>query len=479
MLIYKYFFLVLTCKSAQRQCKSVLSQINFEHVTMKKVSLMIAVAAILFSCKESTEYVKVIHDASLYSKTVKKLNDIVLENNFPPMIASRNYAYANIAAYEVIAAADSRYTSLAGQVRDLTPVPKPAQGKRVDFEFASLLAFCKVGNAVTFPEGSMDVYVKELESKAEDEGMPSTVLKDSKEYANTVADAILAWSKNDNYAKIRSASKFSVTDEEGRWVPTPPMYAQALEPHWMEIRTLVMDSCSQFRPAPPPKYEPMNTGSRFYNEMMMVKNLVDSLTPEQKHIADFWDDNAFKLNVVGHVMYATKKFSPAGHWMNIVGIVAQQQKADFATTVSAYTQTSIALFESSISCWDEKYRSNYVRPETVINKHYDGDWKPYIQTPPFPEYTSGHAVISAAAAEVMTQYFGDNVAYTDSSELEFGIPNRSFTSVREAAKEAAISRVYGGIHYKNSCDVGNQEGIKIGQLVLQKIKMKDLPVAKN
>ena len=441
---------------------------------MKNTLVAFLTVVSLYSCKSSTDYIKVTHDTKLYSQTVKKLNDIVLENNFPPMIAARNYAYANIAAYEVIAGGDKDYNSLAGQVHGLTSLPKPAEGNVIDFPFAAMIAFCKVGNAVTFPEGSMDVYVVDLKKKVKDAGMPSKIFDASVQYANAVADSVMSWSKNDNYARIRSASKYTVTDEEGRWVPTPPMYAQAIEPHWMEIRTLVMDSCSQFKPVRPPMYSPKDTASEYYKGLMMVKNCVDSLTPEQKHIADFWDDNAFKLNVVGHVMYATKKFSPAGHWMNIVGIIAQEKKADFATTVAAYTETSIALFEAFISCWDEKFRSNYIRPETVINKYVDADWAPYIQTPPFPEYTSGHAVISAAAAEVMTHYFGDNVNYTDSSELEFGIPNRSFTSVREAAKEAAMSRVYGGIHYLNSCNVGSKSGIQIGELVLQKLEMKKI-----
>ncbi len=448
---------------------------------MKKTIVFVSLLVFLFACKKA-DYTKVTDDPALYCKTVKKLNDIVLENNFPPMIAARNYAYANIAAYEVIAAGNKQYQTLAGQINGLKAIPAPAEAGKVDFPFAALLAFCKVGNAVTFPEGSMDVYVEELKEKAGDAGMPSDIFEASVHYANVVADAIMDWSKNDNYAKIRSASKFTVTDEEGRWVPTPPMYAQAVEPHWMEIRTLVLDSCSQFKPVRPPKYEPKNTSSEFYKAMMMVKNCVDSLTPEQKHIADFWDDNAFKLNVNGHVMYATKKFSPGGHWMNIVGIIAAEKKADFATAVSAYTQTSIALFDAFISCWDEKFRSNYVRPETAINKYVDPEWQPYIQTPPFPEYTSGHAVISAAAAEVMTHYFGDKINYTDTSELEFGVPNRSFTSVREAAKEAAISRIYGGIHFKHSCDVGSEGGIKVGQLVLQRLKMKknlSLAVAKQ
>lgn len=388
------------------------------------------------------------------------------------MVASRNYAYANIAAYEVIAAGDPAYQSLTHQINDLASVPSPAAKDKIDFPFASMLAFCKVGNAVTFPEGSMDAYVTELKEKVKDAHIPSKVFDASVEYADKVAEAILNWSKTDNYAKLRSAIKYSVTNEEGRWQPTPPMYAQAVEPHWMEIRTLVLDSCSQFKPVRPPKYEPKNTSSTFYKAMMLVKNCADSLTPEQKHIANFWDDNAFKLNVQGHVMYATKKFSPPGHWMNIAGIIAAQKKADFNTTVSAYAQTSIALFDAFISCWDEKFRSNYVRPETAINKYVSSEWTPFIQTPPFPEYTSGHAVISAAAAEVITHYFGDNVPYTDTSELEFGIPNRSFTSVRNAAKEAAISRVYGGIHFKHSCDVGADAGLKVGRLVLQRLQMK-------
>ena len=431
-----------------------------------------AAVFVLASCSDNTAYIKEINDPLLFCKTVKKLNDIVLENNFPPMIASRNYAYANIAAYEVMAAGDSNYISLSGQIKSLPPMPKPSKEDKIDFQFATLIAFCKVGNAVTFPEGSMDTYVEELKQKADNAGMPSSIFEGSIAYGNKVADSILSWSKKDHYAQTRSATKYTVTTEEGRWIPTPPMYAQAVEPHWMEIRTLVLDSASQFMPVRPPKYDPMNKTSEYYKALMLVKNTVDSLTDEQKFIADFWDDNPFKLNVSGHVMYATKKLSPPGHWMNIVGILADKKKADFDETVYAYAKASIALFDGFISCWDEKYRSNYVRPETVINKYFDPEWRPYIQTPPFPEYTSGHAVISAAAAEVMTDIFGDNISYTDTSETEFGIAPRSFTSVRNAAVEAGISRVYGGIHYKHSCDIGNAEGKLVGQLVIQRLHMK-------
>jgi PAP2 superfamily len=428
---------------------------------------------LLSSCTEKAgDYQKFTEDPILYCKTVKKLNDVVLENNFPPMIATRNYAYANIAAYETMAAGNPQYITLTGQIKHLPPMPKPDAGKTIDFSLAALFSFTKVGNAVTFPEGSMMGYYDELKEKARDAGMTSAILKNTIAFSDTVVATILNWSKADNYAQTRSAEKYTVKDEEGRWVPTPPMYAQAIEPKWNTIRCLALDSCSQFMPPRPPAFDVKNKKGVYYKSLLEVKNIGDSLTEEQKHIADFWDDNPFKLNVSGHVMFATKKFSPAGHWMNIVGIAAKEAKADFATTVAAYTETSIALFDAFISCWDEKFRSNYVRPETVINKYLNEEWRPYIQTPPFPSYTSGHATTSAAAAEVMTHWFGDKLSFTDTSSLEFGIESRRINSFREAAGEAAMSRLYGGIHYRFDNTEGNTCGKKLGEFVVQRLKMK-------
>jgi hypothetical protein len=253
------------------------------------------------------------------------------------------------------------------------------------------------------------------------------------------------------------------------------MYATALEPHWRSIRPFVMDSAAQFRPVPPPAFDTRDKNSTYYRALLEVKKVVDSLTDEQKHIADFWDDNPFKMNVTGHVMFATKKFSPAGHWMNITGIAASKARADFNTTVAAYAKVSIALFDGFISCWDEKYRSNYVRPETIINTLLDQEWRPYIQTPPFPSYTSGHSTISAAAAEVMTEFFGDQLSFTDTSLLEFGIANREIKSFRDAAQEASISRLYGGIHYRFDLDEGNTAGRKLGEHVVARLHMQRKP----
>jgi hypothetical protein len=442
---------------------------------MKKYLWIAGIGFLMISCKQKThDYKKVFSDPILYCKTVKKLNDIVMENNFPPIIASRNYTYASIAAYECIAAGNSDYTSLAGQIKQLPAMPKPdtSDGKEIDFHLAALFAFTKVGNAVTFPEGSMMGYYDDLKRIADSTGMPSSVLDNTIAFSDSIVAAVMRWSKKDKYAQTRSAEKYTVTDEDGRWVPTPPAYAQALEPHWMEIRTLVLDSATQFMPAAPPVFNIKDKNSKYYSEVMFIKNAIDSLTPEQQHIADFWDDLSTKLNVSGHVMFMTKKFSPPGHWMNIVGIAAEKSKADFDKTVYAYAKTSIAMFDAFIQCWDVKYKYNTVRPETVINKYFDENWRPYLQTPPFPEYTCGHSTCSSAAAEALTSVFGDNFAYTDSSELEFGIKNRSFTSFRQAALENNWARFYGGIHFHNSCIVSNEQGRLIGDFINEKLKMK-------
>jgi hypothetical protein len=189
------------------------------------------------------------------------------------------------------------------------------------------------------------------------------------------------------------------------------------------------------------------------------------LTEEQKAVANFWDCNPFKMNVNGHLMFATKKISPGGHWINITSVACQKAGVDFIRSAEAYAWVSIVIADAFISCWDEKYRSKAIRPETYINQYISADWMPLLQTPPFPEYTSGHSVVSACGAEVLTKLFGEGFGFTDSTEVEFGIPPRTFISFRQAAEEAAISRFYGGIHFRPAINYGLEEGDRIGRFV--------------
>ncbi|HEY9195813.1 MAG TPA: vanadium-dependent haloperoxidase, partial [Mucilaginibacter sp.] len=178
----------------------------------------------------------------------------------------------------------------------------------------------------------------------------------------------------------------------------------------------------------------------------------------------------FAITTSGHMAIGYKKISPGGHWMHIAGLVTKQAGLDFDHSTEVIALEGLTLMDAFISCWEEKFTSNRLRPETYINRYMDVKWQPVLQTPPFPEYTSGHAVISNASAELLTYLLGDNFAYTDNTEIPFGSSQRDFKSFREAAAEASISRFYGGIHYMQSIQNGNVQGQNVGKGIIAKIK---------
>jgi hypothetical protein len=171
-------------------------------------------------------------------------------------------------------------------------------------------------------------------------------------------------------------------------------------------------------------------------------------------------------------MFATKKITPAGHWIGITAVATRKAKSSFSETINAYTNVSIALFDGFISCWDEKWNTLIVRPETLINQYYDQQWLPLLQTPPFPEYTSGHSVISRAAAVILTDLYGSDFSFIDTSEIVYGLPERKYNSFIHASEEAAISRLYGGIHYMMAITEGVSQGQAIGDYIVDKIQTK-------
>jgi hypothetical protein len=299
--------------------------------------------------------------------------------------------------------------------------------------------------------------------------MSDAVYNRSIAYGDTVAKHILAWAKKDNFLQTRGMPKYTVTTAVGRWVPTPPAYMDAVEPNWAKIRPFVLDSSAQFKPAPPHAFDTTRT-SLYYRDLKEVHDVQQQLTDDQRALTAFWDCNPYVMNVRGHAMFATKKVTPGGHWMAIAGIASQKAKADMMQSAEAYARTAIALADGFISSWDEKYRSNMIRPETVINKYMDEAWEPLLQTPPFPEYTSGHSVISTAAAAILTDEYGPSFAFSDSSEMSYGLTARSFPSFNAAAAEAAISRLYGGIHYRQAIEEGVKQGRKVGELVVARVK---------
>ena len=408
-------------------------------------------------------------DAELLHAAVHQLTGVIVYDIFSPPQASRAYAYASVAAYEALRHDDSTYRTLGGQLNDLTGVPAPQADSEYYFPLAGVHAFMTVGKALTFSQKRMDSLRAAMHERIRRMGVPAAVFARSIAYGDQVAEHILAWSRKDNFLQTRGYAKYSVLSEPGRWVPTPPAYMDAVEPNWNKVRPFVLDSASQFRPKPPHRFD-MTEGSPFYLQVKEVYDAGKSLTDEQRAIAAFWDCNPYVMNVRGHAMFATKKITPGGHWMGIVRTAAHKARAPLAQSAEAYVRTAVALADGFISVWDEKFRSNVVRPETMINAHLDEAWQPLLQTPPFPEYTSGHSGISTAAAVVLTDQFGDNFAFTDSTEMSYGLPARSFESFTQAAAEAAISRLYGGIHYRMAIEEGVAQGRRVGELVLRKVQ---------
>jgi len=231
---------------------------------------------------------------------------------------------------------------------------------------------------------------------------------------------------------------------------------------------MVMDSANMFPPPPPIPFS-KDTGSAFYKMAIDVMNTGNSLDSTKKWIANFWDCNSFKLHVEGHAMFATKAMTPAGHWMEVIGTISKNNHADFYKTASAYTGASIGIYDAFFCCWYTKYKTDVIRPETYINRYIDQSWMSYLQTPPFPEYNSAHSTISAAAATVLAEIYNNNTAFRDSSERNWGWPDRTFKSTDEAALEVSMSRFYGGIHYRKSVTSAYDQGKKIGELVMSKL----------
>ena len=275
------------------------------------------------------------------------------------------------------------------------------------------------------------------------------------------------WIEKDNYHGMRAMPRYSILKETWSWEPTPPGYHDALEPNWFHLRPAILDSVSQFLPKAHIPFDTV-TESEFYAQAINVKEVVDSLTQEQLVIAKFWDCNPLQTRIEGHFMFAAKQMTPGGHWMAITGIACSDKKLDALETSSIYTNVAIGLFDGFITSWKAKFEYNLIRPETYINRYIDPNWRPILETPPFPEYTSAHSVISMCAAVILNHRIGA-MTYTDTVETRWGYPERTFNSFIDAAIEVSDSRVYGGIHYRMGVEMGIWQGTQLGEHITRKI----------
>ena len=433
--------------------------------------------SIQLSCFNSsdTAYKETLENPELFQMAMQNLTDIIVYDIFSPPVASRVYLYPTIAAFEIIAHYQpENYNSLVGQIKELNKIPE-SNNPDIDPNLAAIFSFNSVGKALIFSENKMEKFEESFQEKLLGFRIPKSVIKASRDYGNDVASAILEWASKDMYNQTRTFPKYTIKEEDRFWKPTPPDYMDGIEPHWDKIRTMVLDSSNQF-PAKKPLSFNLKKGSPFHEQLMEVFEVTNNLNKEQTDIAKFWDCNPYVTHHTGHAMFATKKITPGGHWIGITAVATRQAKSSFGDTVNAFANVSIALFDAFISCWVEKWDTLVVRPETLINQYYDEEWLPLLQTPPFPEYTSGHSVISRAAAETLTDLYGKNFHFVDTTELAYGLPTRTYNSFIHAAEEAAISRLYGGIHYMMAITEGVVQGENVGNHVVNKIQTKKAPI---
>jgi membrane-associated phospholipid phosphatase len=247
----------------------------------------------------------------------------------------------------------------------------------------------------------------------------------------------------------------------GDWQPTPPAYAKALDPQWGQVTPFALASSSQFLPPPPPAITSPDFVAALNQTVSLGAANSTTRTADQTQIALFWNDPAGTS-------------TPPGHWNEIAQQVALQNHDSLVKDARVFALLDIAEADSAIACWNGKFTYKYWRAVTAIRDAAalnnpqitpDPTFSSLITTPPFPSYVSGHSTFSSAAATVLSAIYGSHDSFTATSESLPGV-TRSFTSFAQAAQEAGLSRIYGGIHYMFDNTAGLALGQQIGNYVL-------------
>lgn len=430
------------------------------------MSFLLVITA--FSC--NTQHHKadpnMLTDANVLHDNMHQLTEVIILDMFSPPVSSRIYSYTSLAAYEAIRFDKTGSASLVKKLKGFPAMPVPDKKKKYNYLLAATKAFFTVAEKITFSKDSLIKYENKIYNDYK-------LLLDKDYYDNSLAfgasvgNAVLERTKVDNYKETRGMPKFLGSDEPGKWRPTPSDYLDALEPSWGMIMPLALDSATEIKCPLPPAYS-MDKSSPFFKAANEVYQVSLNLTDERKTIAKYWDDNPFVIEHSGHLMFGNKKITPVGHWIGITGIACKMKNVNAVETARLYALTAVAMFDAGISCWKQKYIHNVIRPVTVINESIDKNWQTYLQTPPFPEHSSGHSAFSAASAAILTKCFGDNFAFEDTSDLAYIGMRRKFVSFIAAAQEASISRVYGGIHYRTGIDAGATQGREVASYIINK-----------
>lgn len=389
---------------------------------------------------------------------------IMDEPAMTPGRAARVYGYAAVAGYEAVVPGAPGLVSLAGQLRDLTAPPRATPARAIDWPAAVSAA---IGTAATslLRLGSASAHAAiadQLTAHREQRraaGVPAEILDRSWRYGMAIGDHVAAWALTDG-AEATFTQPYTPPVGEALWRSTPPNFGTAIDPYWGDVRTMALPAADFCAPEPPPAAFSTSPDSAFWAEAQAVLDSSDALTDAGRATALYWRDNPITSGL------------PSGHWILLTAQLSGDLGLSLAGAAEAQALAGITLHDAFVSCWHEKYVTNLLRPVSYIRAHVPGrsDWLSFVNTPQFPEYTSGHSVASRAAATVLTEVLGA-VPFTDRTHTSRNpqLGTRSFASFHEAADQAAGSRLLGGIHYPMGIDLGLSQGAHVGRTVLERV----------
>ena len=379
----------------------------------------------------------------------------------PVNVFGRPFGYSGIAGYEAVVPGIREATSLGGQLNGLTGLPVADKTQVYNWAISANAALATISRGLFANTSAANkATIDSLEAAnavTYQAGINTEAQARSIDFGRKVGVAVFEWSKTDGYD---NTTAYTPPTGPGLWVPTAPAFAPAGFAYWGNNRPQVAGSGTGADPGPPLAYS-ATPGSPFYAMGQEVYDISQNLTADQRAIALFWND-----------LPNGRNFTPPGHWISILTQVLVREQPGLDKALTAFAKVGISINDAAISCFKTKYTYNVLRPITYVRGELGHPtWLSLIPAPNFPDYSATHATLSAAAAEALTSLFGASYAFTDQNYVQFGLGSRSYTSFEQAGTEAGISRLYGGIHYRASCEKGGAQGRKVAQTINAKLAL--------
>ena len=408
-------------------------------------------------CKTKTP-MKKFYQESLIGFLNKNLNEAIIQDGFSPPVASRIYAYVNLAAYEGYFHGSRDRLQLNGVLNGFEPnylLPETD----TDPELVMFTAFYSTAMELVYRDFIVEEKIIVHRSYYQSI-LSEKVFDTSESLGKSIADEILKYANKDMYKETRSYPLHTLSGKAGSWEPTPPYYGTPIEPYWGIIRPFLTVDKGAFSVEPNTPFDTL-PGSDFYILNERVYKMVNEAGSKEKDIAMYWDGDPMPAKRIKRVSVIKRQLNPVGHWLAITTMLCERANLGEGFCVTTMLRASLATADAMIIGWKNKYEYDVIRPHTYINRYIDEHWNPILATPLFPEYPSGHSVLAGAFSGVLIEIFGDTVAFTDSSQIRFGFQPRSFESISQAAAECANSRIYGGVHYEPAVVTGVASGRKV------------------